>query len=302
MSRQGTIRRYSILLETLSLKPFPSFRDFQKRLSDAGFEVSHRTVQRDLEQIRVEFGLEIVFNRTHGGYKVDEGSSLDVSAFLRILELNTTADLLVRSLSESRDMLNYIDLEDSGGLRGIEHLPTLLSAIREHQVIRIDYGFFGSGEVRSYTIEPHLLKEYQQRWYVVAISSVRKGYRTFGLDRIRQIEKLGRTFERDPEMDPKSLFQNTIGLNYSEDNPQRIRISCTRLQAEYLDALPIHSSQTKLSETDSEVEYGFHVVPNYEFIQRLLMMTGELTVLEPESLRQMMVDSLRRGLQRHTLS
>lgn len=302
MSRQGTIRRYSLILETLSVKAFPTFRDFQKRLSDAGFEVSHRTVQRDLEQIRVEFGLEIVFDRTHGGYKVDEDSSLDVDSFLRILQLGSTADLLIRSLAESRETLKYLDVEDSGQLRGIEHLPTLLGAIRERQVLRIDYGFFGSSEVRSYTLKPQLLKEYQRRWYVVALVDSRKGYRTFGLDRIRLLEPVNRTFERESGIDPKEPFRHTIGLNYSVDEPKHIRISCTHLQAEYLDALPIHHSQIKLSDTDTEVEYGFHLVPNYEFTQRLLMMAGEMTVLEPESLRLMIVSIFRHGLQRHGLS
>lgn len=302
MSRQGTIRRYSLLLETLSAKAFPTFRDFQKRLADAGFEVSHRTVQRDLEQIRVEFGMEIVFDRAKNGYRVDEASSLDVDSFLRILQLGSTADLLIRSLAESRDTLQYVDVEDSGQLRGIEHLPTLLGAIRDRQVIRIDYGFFGTGEIRTYILEPYLLKEYQRRWYAVAMAEGKSGYRTFGLDRIRHLEPVGRTFERDTSTDPKAPFRHTIGLNYSVDEPQRIRISCTRLQAEYLDALPIHPSQKKLSHSDTDVEYSFHVVPNYEFTQRLLMMTGEMTVLEPDSLRTMMADVLRAGLLRHALS
>jgi hypothetical protein len=58
----------------------------------------------------------------------------------------------------------------------------------------------------------------------------------------------------------------------------------------------------RLSESDTQVEFGFYLVPNHEFRQRLLMMTGAMTIIEPESFRDSYVDLLRLGLGRHGLA
>jgi len=301
MSRQGIIRRYAILLDVLSSRAYPCLSDFRRRYESVGFQLSDRSLKRDIEQLRDEFGVEIVYHRSRGGYAIDADLSLDVDAFLRVLELGVTTDLLVQSLSEGRETLRYVDVEVSSDMRGIDHLSVLLQAIREKQVVRFEYGFFGEREPEAYTLHPYLLKEFQRRWYVVGLAEGRQGFRTFGLDRIHDLQRTDRSFVRDAALDPKSSFRHVYGLNYA-GSPVPIRISCTRTEASYLDALPIHASQVRLGESDTHVEFGFHLVPNHEFRQRLLMMTGAMTILEPASLRDSYVEQLRSGLGRHGLA
>ncbi len=38
-----------------------------------GFELSERTIQRDLEQIRNDFGVDILYDRQRNGYYTDDG-------------------------------------------------------------------------------------------------------------------------------------------------------------------------------------------------------------------------------------
>ena len=59
MSRQATIKRYSLILEKINSNQMPSFDELKTFLDDLGFEISKRTLQRDIEQIRNEFGVEI---------------------------------------------------------------------------------------------------------------------------------------------------------------------------------------------------------------------------------------------------
>ena len=71
MSRQGTIRRYTLIIEKINTGQFPSFTQIQDYLDDFGFSISKRTIERDFEAIRNEFGLEITYNRFKEGYFIN---------------------------------------------------------------------------------------------------------------------------------------------------------------------------------------------------------------------------------------
>jgi arginine repressor len=67
MSTQGTIRRYTLEIEKINAVRFPSFNDIQEFLKSHGLDVSQRTLQRDIEDIRFEFGIDIQYNRASNG-------------------------------------------------------------------------------------------------------------------------------------------------------------------------------------------------------------------------------------------
>ena len=59
MSKHGEVRRYSLIIEKIKCGHYPTFREIRDFLFSQGFQVGDRTIQRDIEQIRVEFGIEI---------------------------------------------------------------------------------------------------------------------------------------------------------------------------------------------------------------------------------------------------
>src|SRR5678815_4044251 len=75
MSAQGTIKRYQLILEKLRYNSYPSFEEIQSFLHEQGFEISKRTLQRDIDAIRNEFSVSIVFDRSRKGYYVDQEDS-----------------------------------------------------------------------------------------------------------------------------------------------------------------------------------------------------------------------------------
>ena len=70
MSAQGTVRRWILIIEKITNKKNPSFRVIKDYLQEHGFEISPRTLQRDIEQVRNEFGIEIKYNRINNGYYI----------------------------------------------------------------------------------------------------------------------------------------------------------------------------------------------------------------------------------------
>jgi predicted DNA-binding transcriptional regulator YafY len=292
MSRQGTIRRYTLIIEKMGRKQFPSFEVIKEYLYEHGFDISKRTLQRDIEQIRVEFGMEIRYDRSRNGYFIDIEESFEPDSFLRFLEIVNTAELLTESLRESKDSLRFISLESSGNLKGVENLKPLLFAIRNCRIVVFIHENFDSGKQQQYTLRPYLLKEYQNRWYLIGTLGGTGKFRTFGIDRILNLELRDETFKRESGVDPVDLFENTIGLTYSQHEPVEVVLAFTPLQARYVMTLPPHQSQKVIGENEKEVLFSLRVVPNYEFMQRILMYGNTVKVMQPEWL----VDDIRESL------
>ncbi|MCD4679675.1 MAG: WYL domain-containing protein [Bacteroidales bacterium] len=294
MSKHGTIRRYTLIIEKIGRKQFPSFQIIKDYLFDNGFEDSIRTIQRDIEHIRFEFGIEIQYDRSRNGYYIDEEKSINIESFLRFLEIVNTAELLTESLKESKDALNFISFESTGDLRGIENLKPLLFAIKNHRKISFLHENFVSEKKRKYSVKPYLLKEYQNRWYLVGLIGGIKEFRTFGIDRMFDLQIKEDTFNPDSKVNPLELFVNTIGLVYSSSKVEEVVLSFTPLQGKYVKYLPLHRSQEIIEENENEFRIKLTITPNYEFKQRILMLGDTVKVIEPKWL----VDDIKEALQK----
>jgi predicted DNA-binding transcriptional regulator YafY len=299
MSKHGTIRRYTLIIEKISRKQYPSFKAIKDYLFDQGFEVSARTIQRDIEQIRFEFGIEIKYDRLRNGYFIDEDSSINIESFLRFLEIVSTADLLTESLKDSKDTLNYITFESQGNLKGIENLKSLLFAIRNHRKISFSHENFETGKTRKYSLKPYILREYQNRWYVIGIIGNLNEFRTFGIDRIENLEIKSYTFEPDKKKNPIELFENIVGLTYAINKLEEVILSFTPLQGKYIKALPLHKSQEIIVDNEKELVIKLRIIPNFEFEQKILMLGDAVKVIEPEWLAEEIKNVLQNSLKKY---
>lgn len=300
MSSHGTIRRYSLIIEKISRKQYPAFRELKEFLEQHGFEVSARTVQRDIEQIRFEFGLEILYDRKRNGYYIDEELSYSIDGFLRFLEIVNTAELLSESLRSSRDTLQYISFDAAGDLRGIQNLKPLLRAVKERRWISFVHENFETGKQSAYDLMPYLLKEYLNRWYLVGRFRESNHFWTFGIDRIYELNVKDECYEPEAGLDPASDFRNAIGLTYSVAKKQRIVLSFTPLQGKYIKSLPLHWSQQILLDTPEELKISLDIIPNIEFKQKVLMLTPNVKVVEPAWLADEIRDNLARALENYS--
>lgn len=296
MSKHGTIRRYTLEIEKIKRGQFPSFQEIKDYLFEHGFEIGNRTIQRDIEQIRYEFGIEISYDRNKNGYYIDYDQSLNVESFFRFLEIVNTAELLTESLSESKDSLKHIAFDASGELKGIEHLKPLLKAIKDNRKVSFTHCSFQTEKTRKFTIKPYLLKAYQNRWYVIGIIGGLKEFRTFGIDRIEDLEIKAETFKRDEKLKPAEMFEQTIGLVYSHSKAQTIILSFNAHQGKYIKTLPLHSSQQVIVDDENEFRVSIHVVPNYELTQQILKHGETVKVIEPQWLKDEIKGILERSL------
>ena len=109
--------------------------------------------------------------------------------------------------------------------------------------------------------------------------------KTFGLDRISDVEVNSKTFKKQ-EVDIDKLFVNSFGIISTLDQiPEKIILSFDYEQGKFIKTLPIHHSQKVLIDNDSEYRIELTLVPTYDFYQELLTHTGRMKIISPENVR-----------------
>lgn len=294
------LKRYLLLIEKMNNDWYPTFLELQEFLNSHDLDISGRTLQRDIRQIRNEYGIEIEYDRRRRGYRINEQKSLDVNGFLKLMGLVRTADILTESLRDARGALRHLDFDSVHLFTGKEHIRELLQAIRDSRIVGFTYQKFDSDNATHVMLHPYLLREYQYRWYLVGIPEGEREPKIYGLDRIQRLDVLPETFERTEGAFVRQKFAHTVGLTYTAGDPVTVTIRCTELTGKYLQTLPIHSSQQIADSSREWWTVRFYVVPNFEFEQKLLMHLYQLEVMEPKWFREAFIQRVREAARRYS--
>ena len=295
MSLQGTIRRYTLEIERIRDARFPSFESVKEYLHEHGFEISKRTLQRDIEDIRYEFGIDIQYNRLKNGYFINLDNSPHFESFLNFLEIVNTASLLTDSLIKSKETLKYLSFESSGPLKGGQQVKDLLFAAINHRKISFHHYNYGTGQKKRFTINPYLLKEHLKRWYV--LGALQGGeLRLFGIDRIENLVIESAIFSPKKNFDANTYFENIIGLSSSEKKPVEVVLEFTSFQGNYIKSLPLHHSQQISKDDKASLIISLKLTPNIELLQKICMYGNQVKILKPDSLVKELTQTLQSAI------
>jgi len=266
-------------------------------LEDKDLFPTERTFQRDLKTLRDMCFIELKYNRLHNGYFIDEESRRDFENWLHVFELFHTARIINDTIVKSSGNIDCIDFDRITMHMDPEMLKGLLQAVIDRNVIRFKHYSYWREELREMTIEPHLLKQYQNRWYVYGCLPDGQ-FRSIGIDRISELELLSESFK--PRMKrPKEVFDNLIGLVYENEDVEQIVLSFDSFQGNYIKSLPMHASQKILVDNDRELRISIRVIPNYELEEQILKQGERVKVIEPQWLRDGIRDRLKKALEQY---
>jgi len=294
-------RRIQCIIQYIYDYHYPSKIDLLKFLNDKDFDVSPRTLERDMERIRTDFGLEIVYSKADQGYFIDKSKSVKVESFFKFLEIVTVADILSESLKDSNKILDYVSFDDSKNFKGIANLKEILIAIRQKRKLHFAHENFWRDTLKKYEITPLLLKEYENRWYVIGVPEEMDEIRTFGIDRITELS-LGTlsNLKRSQFKSQLKNFDNIIGLDFNQGEPTNIRLLVDGIHIKYMRSLPLHHSQNIHTENEKGQSFvDFHLIPNYEFITQVLKIGNEVEVIYPEEFRNEIKNILSESLKKY---
>lgn len=195
------------------------------------FEVSRRTINRDIEDI-CKAGIPIVTTQgLHGGISVAEGFKIDKN-LLKTEELESiliglkslasvtgegTMEQLLDKLSVNRDKVVtqrdniVIDLASHYKSSLSEKIELLKKAIQDKRLVTFLY--FNSGGERTRVIEPYYITFQWCSWYVFGYCRDREDFRLFKLNRLAKLSLHNEGFF------PRELPAERNDLNhYFQDN------------------------------------------------------------------------------------
>lgn len=284
------ILRYHHIIHKVRENPssFNEILDYLERqgeIQEHDFSISQRTLQRDLNDIREIYSIDIQHNNSTGKYSIIDESQTESQA--RALE----AFDLFNSLNLKEKLSEYIDFEKRTPL-GTEHIYTVLSAAKERRVLRFKYLKFGESIPTEREVEPYAIKESKFRWYIVGKDRTKDELRIFGLERLSDLEISNIRFKRpQPKFKVREFFKDFYGINrYVQDGFDKetiVFVSDIR-QAKYIKTLPIHSSQKVIKREPNKIHFELQVKITYDLIMELLSYGSDIEVLQPQSLRDLL--------------
>ena len=201
----------------------------------------------------------------------------------------------IKSSLEIDQRRQIICFSNNPYLKNSNLLGTLFDQISNEVVIRLSYHTFPNPDVRSIDFHPYLLKQYNERWYLLGAADSDNKILTFALDRIDNVEPLPEKKYIECPDDLYERFDDIVGVTLNEDRPiEHILLWVSDTFKGYIDTKPIHGSyKTKKGEVEEQLRkeypqlqggifFTLDCIPNHELIRVLCSYGGNLIVLRSD--------------------
>jgi len=329
-SNKNALIRYKTLDKCLKNK-FKKYtlEDLIDECSEALFEfegkesfVSKRTVQLDLQNMRSEkFGYEApieVYEKKYYRYSDPDYSIHNISVNTNDLKAMNNAIQILKQfkdfsmfkdmngvLQKLEDSVNstqqksIIHLDKNERLKGLEYIDVLYQSILNKQVVDVFYQSFKAREPQKFTIHPQLLKEFNNRWFV--ISWYNEKFFNLALDRIHSIKINKEITYIDKNIDGDKFFKEVVGVTVSESQrPRNVEFWVDSANAPYVKTKPFHSSQRIIEEFEHGTVFRIQVQLNYELERMILGFGDSIKVLKPPKLKDRIKMKLQKAVKRYS--
>ena len=313
-------QRYKILDQCLRNKYHKyTFDDIRELIAEElGTDISIRQLREDIKNFREIYQAPIKLDREYSRdyrkcyYMYEDAnfsiykklSDNDRNMLKRLLELLYNYKETQPWLGEVITNLEYnfeivpdaekVVFFERTQLRGFEYLNDIIKHTLNHQTLFIVYHSYRQEEVH-YHFSPYCVKQYNGRWFLLGYDNVGKRITNLALDRIQKLEQDKWDFVENTTFDPQEYFKDIIGVshpNNAETIDVVLRFALRRFP--YVKSKPIHPSQEILDEEKGIVK--IRVKKNNELKQQIYSFLPQVTVLEPQDLREEIIKDLEYNL------
>lgn len=275
-------------------------------------KLSIETIKKDIDHMREPqpsgFDAPISYNKTHKGYEyldadfVLGGVSLndsDVDTIKESIDLirsiggtrvgekfsNAMEKILTTLLEEFPDGTkkhSFLQTMTPPKSRGFEYFDLFYNACTTETPISFVHYNYKKRSFSAITNHPFLIKEFENKWYIIGFSEQHKEVRTFGMDRVFEPIRLKKKFIKVQ----KAIIEQEANDYYGvfpipNQKKQRIKIRLSDLATNYFEAYPIHESQKIQKEPDGYSIVTFQLVPTIELTRLFLSHGHHIEILEP---------------------
>lgn len=285
MPKHSYFLRYLLIIRKLSngkhatYNELNSFLQQEGKMYDEDLSISARTLQRDIVEINRLFNISIQFDFSKKVYCIEnENDFLGTTKMLEIFDF-----INVSSLSHDYQSLLHFEPNVS---KSTELIYPLLKAAKQNKVVEIYYQKAEDTEPTKRLLQPYFLKQFKQRWYLIAIDESKNAVRTFALDRVSSLRIFNKKFTRNLGISNESVFKDVFGIIAASDMPvEKIILNVDSEQAFYVKNNPLHHSQKIIREHENGMDIELFIKPTYDFIVELLSQGDSIIVKQPIHLK-----------------
>lgn len=172
----------------------------------------------------------------------------------------------------------------------------ITTAIRKDRLLSIDYWTESRGEITTRTVEPHLLVNMRDAWYLVAWCRLVDAQRTFRLDRIRAAKPARGKFTRRAELTVGPYLPWGDRPTVDGTRAQSASVWCDTTIARWLEEE--HPSLERHSDGSVLVEIPY--ASTGWLVKELIKHQGDAVLFEPVPLRAIVAEMSGQMLARYT--
>ena len=174
-------------------------------------------------------------------------------------------------------------------------IEDLNQAMLQRQVCRVTYLTVGSEKTKTYPIEPLRLFYFRGGLYLISRMAAYNQLITQAVERIQALELTEETFEIPRDLSVEERLEHSFGVIY--EDPFDVKVRFSPEQAPYIRERIWHPTQEIEEQEDGSIVLSLHAGGQYEIKSWILSHGASARVLEPDWLRDQIVEELRSGLE-----
>jgi len=284
------------------------------------FEVSYKTVQRDIDFMRDQMLLPIDYDSIKHGFhytkpvtsfptvNMTHGEVVSLLVAQKALEqyrgtafekpLRTAFDKMTETMREEgtfslHELGQAVSFRPLGAaVQEMKVFEVLAHAVLESRVLEFDYQGLKANKAERRRVEPYHLGCIGNQWYVIAKDLVRGQMRTFALSRLTRPAPLKKTFQRPADFSVAEMMGDSFAA-FQSTKPARVRIRLDSIGARLASERLWHKSQKlkPLASGGAELTLNVGIAPDLE--NWILSWGRHAEVLEPKELREQIASTAR---------
>jgi predicted DNA-binding transcriptional regulator YafY len=297
---------------------YPTCASLAKR-----FEVTAKTIQRDIDYMRDRMGAGLEYDQTrHGWYATDPFPELPGFVIgaeeLAALFLARTAMESIRGTAlegtmkevfakllrplEGEVRLSWSEMDDVFTRKmpeikaaQVKLFGELADAVVQRREISFHYLKLEAEKPAPRQVQPYHLGEVDGGWYLIGHDLDRGALRTFALPRISRLKSQATVFERPVDFDGRDHLRRSFGVWQPNGSRHLVRVRLKDYAARLAQERRWHPSQETevLDARGQKVEVRFEAGALEEVVRWVLSFGSKAEVVGPPELRQMVREELK---------
>jgi proteasome accessory factor B len=272
------------------------------------WEMSRKTIQRDLDYMRYQLDAPVEYSAKHRGYFYTEeqyklpameikesdlfGIYLADKLLVQYKGTPIYASLCSVFAKIEHSLPDKISVGSAGDQAKFSVFPpysttidpdvweTVIGALRLSHQVEIKYKTPGR-EFMTRALDPYHGVRFEGDWYIVGKCHLRDEIRTFSLARILTAKKTGENFRIPTDFDFKKLSGSHFGVHWS-DSEIEVKIRFDKRVADYISERKWHPNQKIVECETGDVILSLTVNHLLELKRWVLSWGGDAQVLEPD--------------------